>query len=112
MASLWQLLTIELGSAFCKQYGDAGDETFFYWCKDLEEFSEQDLVRGLEKFKRSGERYMSLNIFRTHCREAKISIPKPIEIPEGQRMRKPTHEALIKGRAVLDKLLGKRSAIE
>jgi len=112
MTNLWQLLTIELGSAFRNHYGDAGDETFFFWCKDLEAFSEEELVRGLEKFKKSGKTYMSLNIFRTHCMEAKLALPKPILIPEGQRMKKPTKSALIKGREVLNKLLGRSEAIE
>lgn len=65
---LWGLLTIELGSAFCRQYGNAGGAVFHIWTKELCCFTEQELVAGLEKFKCSGSTYMSLNIFRNHCK--------------------------------------------
>lgn len=41
---------------------------FKRWCSELSEFSEQQLFDGLQKFKQSGSTYMSLNIFRNHCK--------------------------------------------
>lgn len=67
MINLWGFLTVELGSAFCRQYGDIGGKLFLDWSKDLSCFTEQQLVNGLQRFKRSGSTYMSLNIFRKHC---------------------------------------------
>jgi len=69
MSKLWGLLTIELGSAFCRQYGNAGDPVYEIWSKELDQFTEKELVAGLEKFKNSGSTYMSLNIFRNHCKK-------------------------------------------
>lgn len=68
MTKLWQLLTSELGSAFRNQYGNAGGSEFNHWAKELSEFTESQLVNGLENFKNSGKTYMSLNIFRNHCK--------------------------------------------
>ena len=67
MTKLWQLLTDELGSAFRNQYGDAGGTAFNHWSKELAAFSESQLVAGLNKFKKAGSTYMSLNIFRNLC---------------------------------------------
>ena len=67
MAKLWQLLTDELGSAFRNQYGDAGGEVFNRWARELAEFSESQLVNGLNKFKASKSTYMSLNVLRNLC---------------------------------------------
>ena len=69
MVNLWGLLTIELGSAFCRQYGNAGGPVFHIWTKELLCFTESDLVAGLQKFKNSGSTYMSLNVFRNHCKK-------------------------------------------
>lgn len=69
MDKLWGLLTIELGSAFCRQYGNAGDPVYKIWSKELDQFTEKELVAGLEKFKNSGSTYMSLNILRNHCKK-------------------------------------------
>lgn len=68
MTKLWQLLTEELGSAFKNQYGLANGYVFNRWAHELSEFSEQQLFDGLQKFKNSGSTYMSLNIFRNHCK--------------------------------------------
>lgn len=68
MAELWGLLTLELGSAFKNQYGNAGGTTYRHWCKELIEFSRNDLQRGFHNFKNSKKTYMSLNIFRNHCK--------------------------------------------
>jgi hypothetical protein len=67
MTKLWQCLSDELGSAFKNQYGLANGPVFKRWCDELSEFSEEQLFDGLQKFKRSGSTYMSLNIFRNHC---------------------------------------------
>lgn len=67
MTKLWQLLTQELGRAFETQYGRAGEATFKHWALELAEFTEAQLVQGLNKFKKSGSTYMSLNIFRNLC---------------------------------------------
>lgn len=68
MMRLWALLTAELGSAFRNQYGPSEGETFNYWVHELKDFTEEQLVNGFNKFKESGSTYMSLNIFRNHCR--------------------------------------------
>lgn len=68
MTKLWQLLTFELGSAFKRQFGKAGELVFHRWADELQTFSEPELVRGLERFKNSGSTYMSLNVFRNHCK--------------------------------------------
>lgn len=72
------MLTLELGSAFKNQYGDADDETFEHWCKELSDFSREDLQRGFIKFKQSGKTYMSLNIFRNHCKPS----PEDLGLPD------------------------------
>lgn len=74
MTKLWQCLSDELGSAFKNQYGLANGVVFNRWCEELSEFSEQQLFDGLQKFKQSGSTYMSLNIFRNHCK------PKPKDL--------------------------------
>ena len=68
MTKVWQCLSDELGSAFKSQYGQTGEPVFKRWCDELSEFSEQQLFDGLQKFKNSGSTYMSLNIFRNHCK--------------------------------------------
>jgi len=68
MSNLWGLLTTELGSAFCRQYGDAGGPVFLVWAKDLSNFTEAQLIQGLASFKASNSTYMSLNVFRNHCK--------------------------------------------
>lgn len=68
MNKLWALLTAELGSAFRTQYGQPDGDAFNYWSHELKDFTEEQLVNGFNKFKRSGSTYMSLNVFRKHCR--------------------------------------------
>lgn len=68
MTKVWQCLSDELGSAFKSQYGQTGEPVFKRWCDELSEFNEQQLFDGLQKFKQSGSTYMSLNIFRNHCK--------------------------------------------
>lgn len=73
MTSLWGSLSIELGSAFYRQFGDAGEAIFNHWTKDLSHFTEQELFSGLHKFKNSGSTYMSLNVFRNHCKKQTVN---------------------------------------
>lgn len=79
MTELWGLLTLELGSAFKNQYGNANGTTFRHWCKELGEFSRDDLQRGFYNFKNSEKTYMSLNIFRNHCKVKAEDIGLPAE---------------------------------
>ena len=75
MTNLWGLLSGELGSAFYRQFGQAGDAVFNHWTKELSEFTEQEIFAGLHKFKNSGSTYMSLNVFRNHCKvELDVSV--------------------------------------
>jgi hypothetical protein len=75
MTNLWGLLSGELGSAFYKQFGQAGGAVFNHWTQELYEFTEQEIFAGLNKFKNSGSTYMSLNVFRNHCKvEADVSV--------------------------------------
>jgi hypothetical protein len=78
MTKLWQELTDELGSAFKNQYGMAGGTAFIKWSKELKEFDETQLVKGFEKFKNAGSTYMSLNIFRNHCKHK----PEDLGLPD------------------------------
>jgi hypothetical protein len=77
MTELWESLTLELGSAFKNQYGDTSSSTFKHWCKELVEFTREDLQRGFIKFKNSGKTYMSLNIFRSHCKASASDLGLP-----------------------------------
>lgn len=77
MAKLWQLLTIELGAAFSNQYGDTGGEPFQHWAKELSCFSEKQIVRGFEKFKQSDSTFISLKIFRNHCKPSATDLGLP-----------------------------------
>lgn len=77
MTELWELLTLELGSAFKNQYGDTSGTTFRHWCKELAEFSREDLQRGFVNFKNSRKTYMSLNIFRNHCKRSASELGLP-----------------------------------
>lgn len=87
---LWGLLTIELGSAFCRQYGDAGGVVFHIWTKELCCFTEPEIVAGLLKFKNAGSTYMSLNVFRNHCKPDPVnnnmSDERAIKTLENQRL--------------------------
>lgn len=78
MTQLWELLTKELGSAFGNQYGRAGGHVFNHWKTALSGFTEPQLMRGFQKFIDSGKTYMSLNIFRNHCRAA----PRDLGLPD------------------------------
>lgn len=71
------MLTVELGSAFCRQYGDIGGPVYRQWANDLKCFSEKQLVEGLRRFKESGSTYMSLNIFRNHCKPSANDLGLP-----------------------------------
>jgi len=77
MTRLWALLTAELGSAFRNQYGPPEGDTFNYWLHELKDFSEEQLVNGFNKFKASGSTYMSLNVFRNHCRATSSDLGLP-----------------------------------
>lgn len=68
MQELWEALSIELGAAFQNQYGSAAGTTFQHWARELKEFSREEIQRGFANFKNSGKTYMSLNIFRNHCK--------------------------------------------
>jgi hypothetical protein len=68
MLDLWEVLSKELGSAFVKQYGKPLGASFDHWTNELLEFSAEELYAGFERFKKSGSTYMSLNVFRNHCR--------------------------------------------
>ena len=87
---LWGLLTIELGSAFCRQYGNAGGPVFHIWTKELCNFTEPELVAGLQKFKNGSSTYMSLNIFRNHCKKEpvnnSVSDERAVKTLESQRL--------------------------
>ena len=87
---LWTMLTAELGSAFRSQYGAPEGEVFNYWSRELSEFSESQLVSGFEKFKNAGSTYMSLNVFRNHCK------PKPEDL--GLPSLQESYQDLILGR--------------
>ena len=112
MSKLWGLLTIELGSAFCRQYGNAGDPVYEIWSKELDQFTEKELVAGLEKFKNSGSTYMSLNIFRNHCKkEIDTNLEadkKAAKTLEGQRLicADIGDKSREKGKEAIKKLLG------
>ena len=77
MNRLWALLTAELGSAFRTQYGQPNGDAFNYWSHELKDFTEEQLVNGFNKFKKSGSTYMSLNVFRNHCRSSHQELGLP-----------------------------------
>lgn len=74
---LWALLTAELGTAFRTQFGEPEGKVFDFWRKELSEFSEAQLVDGFNKFKNSGKTYMSLNVFRNHCKKSHQDLGLP-----------------------------------
>jgi hypothetical protein len=114
MVNLWGLMTIELGSAFCRQYGNAGSPVFNIWLRELNHFTKEELVAGLESFKKSGSTYMSLNIFRKHC-QPKAKGAGVISDEKAQRVlleQKKLHagiseESKKRGKATLNALLNK-----
>lgn len=67
MLDLWEALSVELGSAFIRQFGSSKESTFEHWLQELWGFSSEDIFKGLERFKQAGKTYISLNVFRAHC---------------------------------------------
>jgi len=115
METLWGLLTIELGSAFCRQYGNAGEPVFEIWSKDLEQFSEKELVQGLDSFKNSGSSYMSLNIFRGQCKKRLEKVGHSTTYLQTQAQQAKIHSGLTeesrtKGKQTLTDLLSKNGS--
>ena len=73
MLDLWEALSVELGSAFARQFGSPQEQTFEHWLQELWKFSKEDLFKGFESFKNSGSTYISLNVLRSHCKAVGVS---------------------------------------
>lgn len=72
MTELWELLSLELGASFKNQYGTSEDPAFRHWCRELAEFSQEEIKSAFFAFKNSGQTYMCLNTFRSFCKPAEL----------------------------------------
>lgn len=111
-AHLWKHLTHELGSAFKNQFGVAGGVEFEYWLEQLTSYSENEIAGGLQLFKNSSEKFISLKIFRSFCDEARRQAKKGREYPALPKLHNAAaqgdEKCLKVGNDHLKKLLGAR----
>lgn len=77
MLDLWEALSVELGSAFTRQFGSPKEAVFEHWLNELWDFSREDIAHGLRSFKDKGSTFISLNVFRNHCKPSGAALGLP-----------------------------------